>query len=166
MHRMTDIDALGLDPERAELLRETFALHAKVHDEAMSIAGPLPTPSDLTMQQVRVLGFIAKDPGMAGHELGERLQVSAPTASGLVDRLVEKGLVSRTDDPDDRRVRRLHVTPDGMAITRQLDSLLQRAMLTVIQNLTAEDLVLLRDGAQVMLDAMARTKNAVAERAE
>ena len=75
-------------------------------------------------------------------------------------------LVSRTDDPEDRRVRRLHVTPEGMAITRQLDSLLQRAMLTVIQNLTAEDLMLFRDGAQVMLDAMARTKKAVAEQSE
>lgn len=160
MHRMANIDALGLDPERTELLREVFALHSRVHDEAMAIAGPLPNPADLTMQQARVLGFIAKDPGMAGHELGERLQVSAPTASGLVDRLVEKGLVSRTDDPEDRRVRRLHVTPEGMALTRQMDSLLQRAMLTVIQSLTAEDLVVLRDGAEVMLKAMARTRAA------
>lgn len=109
------------------------------------------------MQQFRVLGFVVKDPGMTGHELGESLGVSAPTASGLVDRLVEKGLLERVDDATDRRIRRLHITEEGMALTRQLDSLLQRAMVEVIKNMTVEDLEIMRASARAMLSAMERT---------
>ena len=116
----------------------------------------MPLPPDLTMQQVRVLGHIVKDPGIAGHELGERLSVSAPTASGLIDRLVEKGLISRVDDPDDRRVRRLHPTELGIDVIRQMDSMFGRALGVVIQRLSLEDLQLLVRGAQAMLDALER----------
>jgi DNA-binding MarR family transcriptional regulator len=159
VHRLVDLDALGLDPERARLVTEIFALQNKVHDEALSIAGPTPNPSDLTMQQMRVLGFIGKEPGLAGHELGDRLGVSAPTASGLVDRLVEKGLLVRVDDRDDRRVRRLHLTDAGRALTREMDSLVQRAMMKVIQNMTVADLEIIRHSSEVFLEAMERAKS-------
>lgn len=160
LHRCVDLTALELDPERAELVKQIFALNGRVHDEALSIAGPLPYPSELTMQQVRVLGFVAKEPGLTGHDLGVRLGVSAPTASGLVERLVEKGLVSRVDDPEDRRVRRLHLTTDGQDLIRRMDSLMERAMLKVIQMMTLEDLEQLRQGSQAMLAAMMRAKEA------
>jgi len=160
LHRQLDFEALGLDPARVEVLKEIVALHIQVHDQALSIAGPMPNPSDLTMQQLRVLGFVAKDPGLAGHELGERLGVSAPTASGLVDRLVEKGLLSRSDDPDDRRVRRLNVTTDGLDLIRRMDSLVERAMIKVIKMMTLPELEILRRSSQVMLEAMERAKEA------
>lgn len=163
MYRQVDADALGLDPERAELLKEISDLHGRVHAAAITIAGPMPNPSDLTMQQVRVLGFVAKDPGLAGHELGERLGVSAPTASGLVERLVEKGVLARGDDSDDRRVRRLYVTPSGHDLIRQMDSLLERAMLKVIASMTLDELEVMRLSSQVMLDVMDRAKQAEAE---
>lgn len=157
MHRLLDVESLGLDDTRAEMLREIFELHTRVHDQALAIVGPVPASTDLTMQQLRVLGFVVKDPGLTGHELGQRLGVSAPTASGLVDRLVEKGLLERVDDSTDRRIRRLHITAAGMALTRQVDSLLERAMMEVIKNMTVADLVLMRDSAEAMLGAMRRT---------
>jgi MarR family transcriptional regulator, 2-MHQ and catechol-resistance regulon repressor len=36
--------------------------------------------------------------------------------SVAVDRLVKKGLVSRKDHPDDRRVRQVELTPEGRAL--------------------------------------------------
>jgi len=159
LHPIVDLDALGLDPERNRLVTDILTLQGKVHDEALAIAGPTPNPSDLTMQQLRVLGFIAKEPGLAGHELGERLGVSAPTASGLIDRLVEKGLLARVDDHEDRRVRRLHLTDEGRALIRQMDSLVQRAMMKVIQNMTVEDLEAIRRSSEIFLEAMSRAKS-------
>ena len=122
----------------------------------MRLVGQMQLPPDLTMQQVRVLGHVAKDPGISGHELGDRLGVSAPTASGLIDRLVEKGVITRVDDPDDRRVRRLHPTELGLDVIRQMDSMFGRALGVVIQLLTLEDLELLLKGSRAMLDALER----------
>jgi DNA-binding MarR family transcriptional regulator len=144
----------GLDPERSALLAEIFELNSQVHDRAMGLVGPMPMPPDLTMQQVRVLGEIVKSPGIAGHELGERMQISAPTASGLIDRLVEKGLVTRFDDPGDRRVRRLRPTSDGIEVIRQMDSMFGRAMGVTIGLLSLDELEVIRQGAVVMLRAL------------
>jgi DNA-binding MarR family transcriptional regulator len=147
---------LEFDDERAALVQELFDLNSQVHDRAVGLVGPMPVPPDLTMQQVRVLGHVVKEPGIAGHELGERLGVSAPTASGLVERLVEKGLIVRSDDPDDRRVRRLHPTDAGRDVIRQMDSMFGRALGVVIKLLSLDDLELLRRGSQAMLDALER----------
>jgi DNA-binding MarR family transcriptional regulator len=147
---------LELDGERAAVVQELFETNSRVHDRAVGLAGPMPLPPDLTMQQVRVLSHIAKDPGITGHELGDRLGVSAPTASGLIDRLVEKGLVTRVDDAEDRRVRRLHATELGLDVIRQMDSMFGRALGVVITRLSLEELQLLLRGAQAMLDALDR----------
>jgi DNA-binding MarR family transcriptional regulator len=148
----------GLDPERAAVVQELFEINSRVHDRAVGLVGPMPLPPDLTMQQVRVLSHITKDPGITGHELGDRLGVSAPTASGLIDRLVEKGLVTRVDDSEDRRVRRLHPTELGIDVIRQMDSMFGRALGVAIQLLSLDDLDLLVRGAKAMLDALERAK--------
>jgi len=144
----------GLDDERAALVSELIALNSQVHDRALTLVGPMPTPAELTMQQLRALGHVAKQPGMSGNELGARLGVSPPTASGLVERLVEKGLIARTDDADDRRVRRLHATEAGMDVIRQMDSMFERALGAVLQVLSTDDLDLLCRGARAMLSAL------------
>ena len=138
------------------MVRDLIELNSRVHDRAMGLVGPMPLPPDLTMQQVRVLGHVTKDPGIAGHELGERLGVSAPTASGLIDRLVEKGLIARVDDLDDRRVRRLHPTELGLDVIRQMDSMFGRALDVVVKHLSLEDLELLRQSSLAMLGALER----------
>ncbi len=153
---MKALPDLGLDAERAALVDELFALNLKVHDRAMGLVGPMPTPPDLTMQQVRVLGHVAAQPGISGHELGGLLGVSAPTASGLIERLVEKGLIIRADDADDRRVRRLHPTEAGLDVVRDMDSMFGRALGVVLNRLTAADLDLLLRSARAMLAALER----------
>ncbi len=156
--RVDRFEAMGLDDERARLARELFDLNSEVHDRAMGLVGPMPTPPDLTMQQLRVLGHVVKQPGIAGHELGTLLGVSAPTASGLIERLVEKGLVTRSDDADDRRVRRLHPTEAGLEVMRDMDSMFGRALGVVLKLLSAEDLDLLCRGSRAMLEALQRAR--------
>jgi DNA-binding MarR family transcriptional regulator len=52
--------------------------------------------------------------------VAERLGVSVPSASRAVDDLVKRGLVRRVEDPDDRRVRRVSVSPAGRELTGQI----------------------------------------------
>ena len=111
-----------------------------------SMAEPL-ISTPLTMQQLKVLTMIAIDPDRAtGHELAAQLQVSVATMSGLVDRLVEHGMVSREEDPSDRRVRRLSVTPEGSATIRSLLSSAGTMPTPVLRRLAIEDLRALVQG--------------------
>lgn len=52
-------------------------------------------------------------------ELAQGLLVSRPTASRVVDRLVDRGWVQRWHDPDDRRVVRLELTAEGRRVQRR-----------------------------------------------
>ena len=53
-------------------------------------------------------------------ELARRLGVDGATLVTTLDRLAGGGLVRRDSEPGDRRVKRIGLTPDGDALTRQV----------------------------------------------
>jgi DNA-binding MarR family transcriptional regulator len=67
------------------------------------------------MSQAKVLYLAAASGGMHMSELATRLGVSISTTSGLVERLVDHGLLARHDDPADRRQVVVTITPTGLA---------------------------------------------------
>jgi DNA-binding MarR family transcriptional regulator len=124
-----------------ERVQESFERRA-----LSSMAEPL-ISTPLTMQQLKVLTMIAIDPERAtGHELATQLKVSVASMSGLVDRLVEHGMVSRSEDPSDRRVRRLTVTPEGSDTIRSLLSSAGTMPTPVLRRLAIGDLRALVQG--------------------
>jgi DNA-binding MarR family transcriptional regulator len=52
-------------------------------------------------------------------EIGEHLGVSSAAASQMLERLVQQDLVLRTEDPDDRRVKRIELTDKGRHILEE-----------------------------------------------
>jgi DNA-binding MarR family transcriptional regulator len=75
---------------------------------------------DLTMPQMRGMFVLnGSEHALALTELAPRMGLSVAAAGRAVDGLVRKGLVSRAEDQDDRRIKRLTVTGDGQeAIVR------------------------------------------------
>jgi DNA-binding MarR family transcriptional regulator len=65
-----------------------------------------------------VLYIVQAAPSVRMSDLAARLGVALSTVSGVIDRLVDQGLLSREDDPADRRHVLLHITPAG---TTQLE---------------------------------------------
>jgi len=53
-------------------------------------------------------------------ELGDRMFLSPPTMTGIVDRLEGKQLVKRERDNTDRRITRLHLTSRGREVLHQV----------------------------------------------
>jgi MarR family transcriptional regulator, organic hydroperoxide resistance regulator len=66
---------------------------------------------DLSPQQAKAFHELREPLSMG--ELADRLFCDASNVTGIVDRLEARGLVERQPDPDDRRVRRLVLTPTG-----------------------------------------------------
>jgi len=141
---------------RAQVIAEIIDLNRRTHTLAAGIVGPSQLPDDLTMRQMRVLGIVTHEPGMATSDLGHRLGVSAPTASGLVERLTAKGLLTRTDDPTDRRIHRLSLTDAGREVVDGMDTVLERFIDTVLPLISLEDLQEIRHASQILSDLLAR----------
>jgi DNA-binding MarR family transcriptional regulator len=75
---------------------------------------------DLTMAQFRALVLVSHQRGITVGEVGARLSIGQSAASLLVDHLVRRGLVARTEDPADRRRSLLACTPAGEALLDEL----------------------------------------------
>jgi DNA-binding MarR family transcriptional regulator len=69
--------------------------------------------SGLSMPQFGMLMYLYSRSTCGISDIGERMDISAPAASQMVDRLVQHGLVERTEDPHDRRAKMLALTPKG-----------------------------------------------------
>jgi DNA-binding MarR family transcriptional regulator len=153
-------DDATVNSEQEELISCLERAQASFERRALSsMAEPL-ISTPLTMQQLKVLTMIAIDPERAtGHELAAQLKVSVATMSGLVDRLVEHRMVTRGEDPADRRVRPLSVTPEGSATIRSLLSSSGTMPSPVLRRLAIEDL-------RALVQGVLAFERAVAELAE
>jgi DNA-binding MarR family transcriptional regulator len=105
---------------------------------------------NLTMQQTKALVVLSlHDNALSGQALAKHLGVSLATLTGIVDRLVTQGLVTRREDAEDRRVRLVELTEEGRTIVENVrDAGLEqmRRLLRRLddETLTAMELVLRR----------------------
>ena len=75
---------------------------------------------EMTMAQIKALFTISQGEAVPVSRVAEYLGVGQPTASHLVDKIVRSGLASRTENPDDRRVKLVRLTPKGQDLVRRL----------------------------------------------
>jgi DNA-binding MarR family transcriptional regulator len=76
---------------------------------------------DLTMPQIRAMFVLdTSERTLALTELAPQMGLSVAAAGRAVDRLVRDGLVSRTEDTVDRRIKRLALTDRGSAALERL----------------------------------------------
>jgi DNA-binding MarR family transcriptional regulator len=76
--------------------------------------------SGITLPQIVTLTLLRRDGAMAVSPIAERLRMSLSATSSLVQRLVEQQLVTRTEDPDDRRQKRIELTGGGARLIERL----------------------------------------------
>ena len=94
---------------------------------------------DLSFTQIKALCALEAD----GEErsvkaLACSLGLSVAAMSRAVDGLFERGLVDREEDPEDRRVKRVRLTHDGLAVPRGLSEARLSALSELVGSLDAE----------------------------
>jgi DNA-binding MarR family transcriptional regulator len=87
----------------------------RLHDTLEKRANKTLRSQDLTMVQNSVLILLAAMPGKQASlkEVEKLMHVAQSTTAGIVVRLEQKGLVESFEDPADRRIKRIRVTPQG-----------------------------------------------------
>lgn len=83
----------------------------------------------LSIPQFDVLSTLTEAEGLSQSDLAARLYVTKGNVSGLIDRLVEAGLVERRNAPDDRRSNAVFLTLKGRKLAEE-GITLQKAFVT------------------------------------
>lgn len=89
--------------------------------------------------QLRMLLVVDRDSPLNLSSLAARLDLSVPSASRLVDRLVEASLVTRDVAQHSRREVALSLTPQGRRVLQQVRRRRRRAIAQVLDQMSGRD---------------------------
>ncbi|MDQ3739496.1 MAG: MarR family transcriptional regulator [Actinomycetota bacterium] len=110
---------------------------------------------ELAPAQVMALGRLEPGSPCAMSELAGALRCDNSNVTGIADRLEARGLVERRAAEHDRRVKMLHLTPEGEDVRRRLWERLSRPP-EPLAGLSEEDAATLRD---VLRRALRQTRD-------
>jgi MarR family transcriptional regulator for hemolysin len=97
----------------------------------------------MTRAKWAVLARLDRFEGLKQAELAEMLDLQPISLTRLLDGLAENGLIERRPDPEDRRAKRLFLTPAARPLLGQLTELGEDLMATALAGLAPADAAVL-----------------------
>jgi DNA-binding MarR family transcriptional regulator len=93
----------------------------------------------LSMPQLGTLMILRKRGVRAISDIGTELNISTAAASQMIHRMVSEGLILRTEDPEDRRVKQISLTEKGMQLLQENFQARQKWVEDLLQALTDDE---------------------------
>lgn len=149
-----------MDPaaEREALTKEILDTDRRIYQAIQAGRADEWLRAELTMRQLKVLLLL--DSGETGERhaasmshLAAALHVTLPTVTGIVDRLVEHGFVRREEDPSDRRLVVVRLTPAGGDLLDRLRASGRSDLAAALDRLTVDELRIVARGLDLLLTA-------------
>lgn len=137
--------------ERGELLRSLEAFFHRVMALAESTGLSFLVDVELSFTQVRTLLLLGGLDSVPIHSVADHLHLSVHTAGRAIDQLVEAGLVERREDPNDRRVKLVSLTPRGLGVIDEHLAARRRALQAFIDRLPEEHATALAEALRPIL---------------
>ena len=93
----------------------------------------------ITRAQWLVLTRLHRHPGASLSELAEMMEVEKATAGRMIDRLVANGWVARRTQRDDRRVKRVFLTPEAERVHKRIWRVAETTVEDALTGLSAQE---------------------------
>ena len=107
---------------------------------------------DVTLPRFDLMAQLYRAPkAMTLGELSQRMMVSNGNVTGLVDRLVEQGLISRRPSPNDRRAQLVSLTAEGRRFFRAMARANGDWIADLLSDLSSEEI-------ETLMRLLAKTK--------
>jgi MarR family transcriptional regulator, organic hydroperoxide resistance regulator len=98
-----------------------------------------PGMASLTVTQAKAIALLYHEGEKTISDVASGLGIGLPAASELVDRLEERGLVTREQDPRDRRRFIIDLTDEAMAFATRIHDLRRRQVRAALSRLPESD---------------------------
>jgi DNA-binding MarR family transcriptional regulator len=139
--RSPDAPAVAPGAPSGEQLVEQIAaeLHEMIGSLRCAGTGRM-VKAGISMTHLHILWVLEHHGDVTMSHLAELLDVSLSNATGLVDRMAERGLVDRVRVPNDRRVVIVRASEDGARIRDEIEAIKQDRLRSILGRLPAERL--------------------------
>jgi len=117
----------------------------------------------VSMPQVYILMTLQEGGAMTVSELAHLLSVSAPSASSILDRMEEHGLVERVRDDVDRRVVHVGIAEPGRRMMEEMMGLKREQLQRLLDSMTDSELEHVVKGAAAVDRALSRASESLEE---
>ena len=142
----------GEAADRRALINQILRIDRDVCDEFVKrMRAPGLFELDLTMGQLKVLMYLSVAEAANMGDLAQTMGVALPSVTPLVDRLVERGLVARRGDPDDRRVVVVVITDEGRELAEGFHDTGREQLEGVLDRLSDDELRLVDEAMKLIL---------------
>lgn len=139
---MRNTPASTVTPTGADAIASSEPIVDSIVDELHQMIGSLRcagtgrmVKAGISMTHLHILWVIEHHGELPMSRLADLLDVSLSNATGLVDRMAERGLVERVRVPDDRRVVIVRASADGVRIRDEIEALKQDRIRSILSRL-------------------------------
>ena len=139
--------------EKAQLIQQVIELQRKVNRMLRRQVPDAWMELSLTLAQLKSLFFISSEGNTNVRKLAAALSVTSANVTGIVDRLVKQGLVTRRENPEDRRMLLLQVTDKGRTLITDLRERQTSRLSEILDYLGPDELSTLAQGLLSLLKA-------------
>jgi len=143
---------LEQSPDQA--VEHTVVAYRHFWTALLQSAEPIWSQLDLTISQLKGLILLEVRKELSVGEIAEALGTGRPTASILVEQLVQLRLATRTEDPTDRRRSLVCLTTEGKELAASLHCHDEEFMRGMFERLQADELTTLTEGLTALTAAM------------
>ena len=136
--------------------------HRSMHDSARFVKS-----SGYSMPQFFLMMQVYRREHCGISDLSEHLETSNAAVSQLVDKLVQSGMLTRTEDPNDRRAKKVELTHEGRAFIEESMEVRYLWVDHLADALSADEASKVAEGLSILDEAMKKVENnPVPERSE
>jgi DNA-binding MarR family transcriptional regulator len=153
------------DEAHDNTVERTLRFAEKVTRELLPLTPKDALMLDVTTAQLKVMFSIFLSGTIRMGVLARALGVSLPTMTVTVDRMVKRGIVTRENDPEDRRAVSCRLSDYGQQIVNQLWNSARERTKEMLTTLSVEELKVVEEALKILLKAgeMTRSKETISE---
>lgn len=121
-----------------------------------TLGKPVPMNSDITPGAYYAMLYLKKHDALSMSDLGKILLISKPNVTALINKLIEKGLVLRLSDKQDRRIVMVKLSAKGMKFIDKHQEKYLNQTIKRLMSLTEAELNLFSVSLQSVSDVLAK----------
>ena len=141
------------EPQKEGLIENILQLSDRAFQELLPMLPKEWLHLNLTMPQLKVSLLLYMNGPSRMSEIASALGVSLATATGVVDRLVDRDIVLREGQPDDRRVVLCRLSETGEELMSGLWQLSRDRLGELMRALSISQLLLITEALEAILQA-------------